>query len=56
MSKPKLKKSPKPKRTQPDLANLDLDPDAWPLFEATVKRAAKMGHKPHAQRSKRKKA
>jgi len=26
---------------------LDLDPDAWPKFEALVKSAAKMGHKPH---------
>ena len=28
-------------------ADLELDPDAWPKFEALVKDAAKMGHKPH---------
>ena len=27
--------------------NLELDPDAWPKFEELVKRAGKMGHKPH---------
>ena len=27
--------------------NVELDPDAWPKFEALVKSAAKMGHKPH---------
>jgi hypothetical protein len=26
---------------------IELDPDAWPKFEALVKSAAKMGHKPH---------
>jgi len=26
---------------------LELDPNAWPKFEALVKSAAKMGHKPH---------
>ncbi len=26
---------------------VDIDPDAWPRFEALVKSAAKMGHKPH---------
>lgn len=26
---------------------LELAPDAWPRFEALVKSAAKMGHKPH---------
>jgi hypothetical protein len=26
---------------------IDLDRDAWPKFEALVKSAAKMGHKPH---------
>jgi hypothetical protein len=33
-------------------ANLDLDPDAWPKFEALVKSAAKMGHKPHAKKAR----
>lgn len=32
---------------------LDLDPDAWPKFEALVKSAAKMGHKPHTEDGKR---
>ncbi|MBI1328601.1 MAG: hypothetical protein GC166_01715 [Alphaproteobacteria bacterium] len=38
------------------LANLDLDPDAWPKFEALVKSAAKMGPKPHGSSKVRKKA
>ena len=31
-------------------SNLDLDPDAWPKFEALIKSAAKLGHKPHVAR------
>ena len=27
--------------------DIELDPDAWPKFEALVRSAAKMGHKPH---------
>jgi hypothetical protein len=38
MSKP-AEKNQKPK--------LDLDPTAWEKFEALIKNAAKMGHKPH---------
>jgi hypothetical protein len=33
-------------------ANLDLDPDAWPKFEALVKSAAKMGPKPHGPKQR----
>lgn len=39
-------KKPAPKPIQPDVAKLDLDPDAWPKFEKLVKSAAKMGPKP----------
>ena len=35
-------------------AELDLDPDAWPKFEAMIKSAAKMGHKPHVTKSAKK--
>jgi hypothetical protein len=42
------KKPAKAKPLKPDASNLDLDPDAWGRFEALVKSAAKMGHKPHA--------
>jgi hypothetical protein len=34
------------KKTGKDL-NVELDPEAWPKFEALVKSAAKMGHKSH---------
>jgi hypothetical protein len=39
----------KSKQNKPALANraLELDPGAWLKFEALVKSAAKMGHKPH---------
>jgi hypothetical protein len=38
-------------------ANLDLAADAWPRFEALIKSAAKMGHKPHVKpKPKRRKA
>jgi hypothetical protein len=39
-TRPKIKPTPK-------AVPLDLDPDAWPKFEALVKSAAKMGHKSH---------
>ena len=44
---PQAKKKPKAKPERASSANLDLAPDAWPKFEALVKSAAKMGHKPH---------
>jgi hypothetical protein len=54
-----MPKEPTPKErlrdARPDslkTANLDLDADAWPKFEALVKSAAKMGHKPHAKSAK----
>jgi hypothetical protein len=44
----KTKKSSKTARgKRGGMAGLDLDPDAWPKFEALVKSAAKMGHTPH---------
>jgi hypothetical protein len=46
MKAPK-KAAKKPKPISPEVANLDLDPDAWPKFEKLVKSAAKMGPKPH---------
>jgi hypothetical protein len=42
---PKPKKA-KPKPISPEVANLDLNPDAWPKFEKLVKSAAKLGPKP----------
>jgi hypothetical protein len=53
MPKPSAKKASKPKQAKPDMANLDLDPDAWPKFEKLIKSAAKMGPKPHDKQSKR---
>jgi len=41
MAKAPTKKPVKP--IQPDVANLDLDPDAWPKFEKLINSAAKMG-------------
>jgi hypothetical protein len=46
----KPKKLGNPKSNGSPSANLDLDPEAWPKFEALVKSAAKMGHKPHGKR------
>jgi hypothetical protein len=48
----------KPMATKKQETSLDLDPNAWPKFEALVKSAAKMGHKPHhsAQQEKPSKA
>jgi hypothetical protein len=43
---------PRPKANKPsreELEKLDLDPLAWLRFEALVKDAAKMGHKPHSK-------
>lgn len=40
------KKPQRPKKI-PKAEELDLDPDAWPRFEALVKSAAKAGHKTH---------
>lgn len=36
----------KPKPISPEVANLDLDPSAWPKFEKLIKSAAGMGPKP----------
>jgi hypothetical protein len=47
MPPPPAKQKPKNKPNRANLEKLDLDPDAWPKFEALVKSAAKMGHKPH---------
>jgi hypothetical protein len=47
MAKTPAKKSAKAKPTQEEIANLELDPDAWPKFEKLVKSAARMGPKPH---------
>lgn len=44
---PRLKKpAKKPPVDKEEMANLDLDPDAWPKFEKLIKSAAKMGPKP----------
>lgn len=47
-TKPKQNKS-----TQSDIANLELEKDAWPKFEKLIKSAAKMGPKPHMPKKKR---
>jgi hypothetical protein len=44
------KKAQKPKPKPLTTADLDLDPNAWPKFVDLIKRAAKMGHKPHKQK------
>jgi hypothetical protein len=41
-----------PSRTTAE--TLDLDPDAWPKFEALVKSAAKMGPQPHLSKKPKK--
>jgi hypothetical protein len=46
-------KGAKAKPAKVDTSNLDLDPNAWGKFEALIKGAAKMGHKPHASKAKR---
>jgi hypothetical protein len=33
---------------------MELDPHAWPKFEKLIKSAAKMGHKPHQPKPKKK--
>jgi len=43
----KPKKTTKKKSELTSDAALDLEPDAWERFEALVKSAAKMGHRPH---------
>jgi hypothetical protein len=46
---------PRDNKMSQDLSGkVDLAPDAWPKFEALVKSAAKMGHKPHASKTSRK--
>jgi len=52
MPKAPAKKPKKARANQADTSNLDLDPDAWPKFEKLVKNAAKIGHKPHAPKSR----
>jgi len=47
MTKTRKTPSKKPKPISPEVANLDLDPGAWPKFEKLIKSAAKMGPKPH---------
>jgi hypothetical protein len=37
----------KPNASPAELEAVELDPKAWPKFEALMKSAAKMGHKPH---------
>ena len=51
MAKTPKKKTEKPKPSPEDLANLELDPKAWPKFERLVKRAGEMGPKPHKPKS-----
>lgn len=53
-----MSKSPSPKKAKstPSRAELEaaeLDPKAWPKFEALMKAAAKMGHTPHKNTKKK---
>ena len=48
MAKPPKKTAIGAKDNAPDIQVVEIDPDAWPKFEALVKSAAKMGPKPHA--------
>jgi hypothetical protein len=48
MAKAQKQKTVKAKASPSAVANLDLDPNAWPKFEKLIKNAAKMGRKPHA--------
>lgn len=50
MEKAPQKKSAKATASPKELASLEIDQDAWPKFEALVKSAAKMGHRPHGER------
>jgi hypothetical protein len=49
---PRLEAKIKPSRAE--LEAVELDSDAWPKFEALMKSAAKMGHKPHLEPKKSK--
>jgi hypothetical protein len=42
----------RPKPISPEVANVELHPDAWGKFEKLVKSAAKMGPKPHAPKKR----
>jgi hypothetical protein len=53
MAKTSKTKKAKPKPISPEVANLELVPDAWPKFERLVKSAAKLGPKPHNERKPR---
>jgi hypothetical protein len=56
MKKPPAEK-PKPKqKTFAKPPKIELEQGAWQKFEALIKRAAKMGHKPHAAPKKSKAA
>jgi hypothetical protein len=54
MVAPKSTQSKSRIKPKPKSEGLDLDPDAWPKFEALVKSAVKMGHKPHSGEPKSK--
>ena len=47
--KPKSKKAPKPTKAKarPKETEIELEPGMWKKFEALIRRATKMGHKPH---------
>jgi hypothetical protein len=41
-----------PKSKVAKVEDVELIPDAWPRFERLVKAAAKMGHRPHAEKER----
>ena len=47
MKSPRISSKEKTKPSRAELEAVELAPDAWPKFEALMKSAAKMGHKPH---------
>jgi hypothetical protein len=52
MAKAPAKKAAKAKMNLAEIANLDLDPDAWPKFEKAIKGAAKNRPAPHGRGDK----
>lgn len=54
MSSKRIEKGKESKTARARESNLDLDPNAWPRFEALVKSAAKIGHRPHVPKQAKK--
>jgi hypothetical protein len=52
---PAVKSKPKTKSFGHVKPEVELEEGAWGKFEAMIRRAAKMGHRPHAEEKKKKK-